>query len=57
MCEVVCCMTVKKKNEMAVQRAEMRMTRWMCDIEDKFIELRDQELMITLQWYSKIGRH
>jgi len=27
-CEVVCC--IRKENEVALQRAEMRMVRWMC---------------------------
>ena len=31
-------LTVKKENEVALLRAEMRMVRWICDIEVK-IEL------------------
>jgi len=35
-CEVVCCMEVRpirKKNEVELQQAEMRMVRWMCGIK------------------------
>jgi len=32
-CEAVYCMEVRKENEVALQRAEMRMVRWMCDVK------------------------
>ena len=35
---------VRKENKMALQRAEMRMVRWMCDVKFKYRvsnELRD----------------
>ena len=36
MCEVVCeIWPVRKENEVALQQAEMRMVRWMCDIKVK----------------------
>ena len=40
MCEVVCYMEVRpglslKENEVALQRAEMRVVRWMCNVKVK----------------------
>ena len=57
MCEVVCYMEVdgsetwrvKKENKVGLQRAEMRMVRWMCDtkikerVPCKEMRERDQE--------------
>jgi len=31
---------VRKENEVALQRAEMRMVRWMCDIKVKDTEFQ-----------------
>ena len=34
MCEVVCCTwSIRKENEVELQRAEMTMVRWMCDMK------------------------
>jgi len=41
---------VRKENEVALQRTEMRMVRWMCNVKVKdrvpSKELKDQEQMI-----------
>jgi len=59
--------TVRKENEMALQRAEMRMVRWMCDIKVKdrvpSKQLRDRlgidDIILVLQqnrlpWYGQV---
>jgi len=58
---------VRKENEVALQRAEMRMVRWMCDVKvkDKVPneELRersgiDDTILVlqqnSLQWYGHV---
>jgi len=60
---------VRKENEAALQRAEMRMVRWMCDVKVKdripSKELRerlgiDDIILIlqqnTLRWYGHVLR-
>jgi len=60
---------VRKENEAALQRAEMRMVRWMCDVKvkDRILskELRerlgiDDIILIlqqnTLRWYGHVLR-
>ena len=64
MCAVVCCMEVrpglKKRNEVALQQAEIRMVRWMCDVKvkDRVLskELRGRLGLDDISWYySKTG--
>jgi len=55
---------VGKENEMALQRAEMRMVRWMCNVKAKdrvpSMELRERlEIILLLQqnrlrWYGHV---
>jgi len=60
---------VRKENEMALQRAEMRMVRWMCSVKVKdrvpSKELRERlgihDIILTLQqnrlrWYGHVLR-
>ena len=60
---------VRKENEMALQRAEMRMVRWMCNVEVKdrvpCKELRERlgmdDIVLILQqnrlqWYGHVLR-
>jgi len=59
---------VRKENEVALQRAEMRMVRWMCDVKVKDVsskELRerlgiDDVILVLqqnrLQWYGYVLR-
>ena len=60
---------VRKENEVALQRAEMRMVRWMCDVnvKDKVPskELRERlgidDIILVLQqnrlrWYGHVLR-
>ena len=67
MCEVVCYMKVRKENEVALQRAEMRMVRWMCNVKVKDRvprkELRERlgidDIILILQqnrlrWYGHV---
>jgi len=68
-CEVVCCMEVRKENEVALQWAETRMVRWTCGMKlqdrvpskglkerlgsDDIISVLQQN---RLQWYGHVLR-
>jgi len=58
---------VRKENEVALQRAEMRMVRWMCDVkvkdkvpsEELIARLGVDDIILVLQqnklwWYGRV---